>query len=84
MIKNQSKRIQSEIISTAEAFYKVFCALPKKDRLAIARYILDDEDIRENFDDEIPNQTTLNAFQEDKSEMPVFQSVDDLREDLLS
>ncbi len=34
--------------NTAEAFYRVFCALPKKDRLAVARYILLDEDVRQN------------------------------------
>ena len=69
-------------ISAAEAFYRVFLALPKPDRLTIARYILDDEDIRQQF--EIPNKATLKAFSEDESEMPLFDSIDDLRKDLLS
>jgi len=80
MLKNQSVKI-----STAEAFYRVFRALPKKDRLTVARYILEDEDIRHSFGkNEIPNETTLKAFAEDKSAMPVFHSVEELREDLLS
>jgi hypothetical protein len=32
---------------------------------------------------EIPNETTLKAFAEDKSAMPVFHSVEELRKDLL-
>ena len=72
-------------ISTAEAFYRVFRALPKKDRLSVARYILEDEDIRKTFGKlEIPNKTTLEAFAEKKSAMPVFHSVEELRKDLLS
>jgi hypothetical protein len=83
--KKQSEKSQSMTISTAEAFYRVFRALPKKDRLTIARYILEDEDIRRSFDKlEIPNETTLKAFAEDKSAMPVFDSVEELRKDLLS
>ena len=69
-------------ISTAEAFYRVFLALPKPDRLTIARYILDDEGIQQQF--EIPNETTLKAFSEDESKMPLFDSIDDLKKDLLS
>jgi hypothetical protein len=71
-------------IGTAEAFYRVFRALPKKDRLTVARYILEDEDTRRSFDKlEIPNETTSKAFAEDKSAMPVFHSVEELRKDLL-
>jgi hypothetical protein len=71
-------------ISTAEAFYRVFRALSKKDRLAVARYILEDEEIQDSMDDlEIPNETTLKAFAEDKATMPVFHTVDDLLKDLL-
>ncbi len=83
--KKQSEKSQSVTISTAEAFYWVFRALPKKDRLTVARYILEDEDIRHSFDKlEIPNETTLKAFAEDKSAMPIFHSVEELRKDLLS
>jgi len=80
-----SEKSQFVTISTADAFYRVFRALPKKDRLSIARYILKDEDIRRSFDTlAIPNETTLEAFAEDKSVMSVFHSVEELRKDLLS
>ncbi|MEW6096844.1 MAG: hypothetical protein AB1567_10020 [bacterium] len=83
--KKESGKSQSVSISTGEAFYRVFRALPKKDRVTVARYILKDEDIRHSFDKlEIPNETTLKAFAEDKSIMPVFHSVEELRKDLLS
>jgi len=83
--KKQSEKSQSVTISTAEAFYRVFRALPKKDRLTVARYILEDEDTRRSIGKlEIPNETTLKAFAEDKSVMPVFHSVEELRKDLLS
>ncbi len=79
-----SKRIRARTISTAEAFYRVFCALPKKERFAVARYILEDEEIRQSLEQlEIPNETTVAAFQEDKAAMPVFQTIEDLRKDLL-
>lgn len=71
-------------ISTAEAFYLIFRSLPKKDRLAVVHYILEDEEIKKNgrlF--ALPNKKTLKAFAEDKSSMPVFNSIDDLRKDLL-
>ena len=72
-------------ISTAEAFYRVFCALPKQEQLAVARYILEDETIRHSLDKlEIPNNTTLKAFAEDKATMPVFHTIDDLRRDLVT
>jgi len=71
-------------ISTAEAFYRVFCALPKQDQLAVAQYILEDETIRHSLDKfESPNNTTLEAFAEDKATMPVFHTIDDLRKDLV-
>ena len=82
--KKQSEKSQFVTISTGEAFYRVFRALPKKDRLTVARYILKDEDIRRSFDKlEIPNETTLKAFAEDKSAMPAFHSVEELRKELL-
>ncbi len=72
-------------MSTAEAFYRVFCALPKRDRLAIAWYILHDEEIQQQLESpEIPNDVTLHAFAEDKATMPVFETIQELREDLLS
>jgi hypothetical protein len=72
-------------MSTAEAFYRVFCALPKKDRVAVARYIFQDTEIRHTLElTEIPNDQTLNSFAEDKSNMPVFTTIQALREDLLS
>jgi len=83
--KKQPEESQSVTISTAEAFYQVFRALPKKDRLTVARYILEDEDVRRSFDRfEIPNETTLKTLAEDKSAMSVFHSVEELRKDLLS
>ena len=83
--KKQSGESRSMSISTEEAFHRVFRALPKKDRLTVVRYILEDEDIRRSFGMlEIPDETTLKAFAEDKSDMPVFHSVEELRKDLLS
>lgn len=72
-------------ISTARAFYRVFCALSKRDRLAIARYILQDKDIQQQLEfSGIPNDVTLKAFAEDKSKMPAFETIQELQEDLLS
>ncbi|GAK58355.1 hypothetical protein U27_05329 [Candidatus Vecturithrix granuli] len=72
-------------ISTAEAFYRVFCALSKSDRLAIARYILQDIDVRQQLEHlEIPNDVTLKAFAEERSGMPVFETIQELQKDLLS
>ena len=69
-------------ISTPEAFYRLFQALPAKARFAAARYILEDEQVRHHF--KIPNELTLAAFAEDKKEMPLFSSMEALRKDLLS
>ncbi|MBD3304725.1 hypothetical protein GF339_00075 [candidate division KSB3 bacterium] len=72
-------------ISTAEAFYRVFRALSKSDRLAIARYILQDADIRQQLEiSEIPNDVTVKAFAEDPAGMPVFDTIQELQKDLLS
>ena len=70
-----------EKISAPEAFYRLFQALPAEERFTAARYILEDEEIRHHF--KIPGEMTLAAFAEDKQEMPVFSSMDALREDLL-
>lgn len=67
--------------------YVIFRSLPRKDRMAVARYILEDDDIRirHSYDlSEIPNETTLKAFAEDKSAMPLFRSVEELRKDLMN
>jgi len=72
-------------ISTAKAFYLVFRALPEADRLAVARYILQDEEIQRRPDvAEVPNDTTLDSFAENKVSMPAFKSLEELRRDLLS
>jgi hypothetical protein len=72
-------------MSTAEAFYRVFCALPKKDRVAIALYIFQDTEIRHILElTEIPNDQTIKSFTEDKAHMPVFTTIQALRDDLLS
>jgi len=86
MLSSAAKsKLSNHSVSTAEAFYRLFCALPKKDRLVVVQYILDDEEIRQSFDlPEIPNKATLKAFAEERAEMPVFESIQDLREDLLS
>ena len=84
MLTSPGKSVKSQgmTISTAEAFYLVFCALPKHDQLEVARYILEDEEIQHQL--EVPNETTLKAFAEDKSKMPVFHTMDELRKDLLT
>ena len=74
-----------QTISTAEAFYRVFRALSKRDRLDVARYIFQDDEIRHNLElTEIPNDLTVQSFSEEKAKMAVFDSIQDLREDLLS
>ena len=70
--------------STAEAFYRVFCALSLQERIAITHYILADEQIQSLALSKVPNSVTLQAFAEDKEDMPVFDTVDELVEDLLS
>ena len=82
MIKSKEifKKSQFVTFSTAEAFYRVFCALSKLDRIKVAHYILEDEEILQNLEN--PNETTLNAYAEDKSKMPVFHDIDELRKDL--
>ena len=86
MLPSAVKSKQSKMkVNTAEAFYRIFCVLSKKDRLAVARYILQDEEIRQALDQsEIPNELTLKAFDEDRSHMLKFDSIQDLRDDLLS
>ena len=72
-------------MDTAEAFYRVFCALPKRDRFTVAQYILHDKEIQQQLENiEVPNKTTLDAFAEDKASMPAFETISELRKDLLS
>lgn len=83
--EKRTGKTQSVRLTTAEAFYRVFRALPAKERVMAARYILADEDLRRRFDlPETPNETTLKAFAEERAAMPTFRSVDELRKDLLS
>ena len=68
-------------IESPEGFYRFFRSMSQNDRFAAATYILEDEGIRRYL--KIPNEITLEAFSEDKNTMPVFNSIDELREDLL-
>lgn len=79
--KEQGEPEMSESVmpATAEDFYRAFCALPETERIAVMRYILKHRD-----ETEIPNETTLSAFAEDKREMPLFGTIDELRKDLVS
>nr|VFJ66658.1 MAG: hypothetical protein BECKFW1821C_GA0114237_101045 [Candidatus Kentron sp. FW] len=70
-----------ESTETPEALYRLFRALPQDERFTAARYILEDEEIRHYL--KIPNEITLGALSEDKYKMPVFHTMDALREDLL-
>ena len=67
-------------IGAPEAFYRLFRSLSQKERFEAARYILEDEEIRYHL--KIPNEITLKAFAEDKNNMPVFNTIDELRKDL--
>ncbi|CAN2040090.1 conserved hypothetical protein [Candidatus Magnetomoraceae bacterium gMMP-15] len=66
---------------TPEAFYRLFRSLSQHERFIAARYILEDEEIRHYL--KIPNKITLEALSEDKNNMPLFNTIDELREDLL-
>lgn len=82
---NTSPASHHQAISTAEAFYQVFCALSRQDRLDVARYIFQNDEIRHDLElTEIPNDLTMQSFAERSAEMPVFESVQDLREELLA
>ena len=60
-------------VSTAEAFYLVFCALPKRDRLTVARYILQDDEIRKSIEHlEVSSAITLKAFDEDSRNAEIW------------
>ena len=82
---NENPRASKAKVSTAEAFYLVFCALPKRDRLNVARYIMRDEEIRKSIEHlEVPNDITLKTLDEDTSKMPKFATIEELRQDLLT
>ncbi len=70
-----------ESIGTSEAFYRLFRSLAQNERFKAARYILEDEEIRHYL--KIPNEITLKAISENKNNMPIFNTIDELREDLL-
>jgi len=76
-----ANHIALEPIGTPEALYRLFRALSQNERFTAARYILEDEEIRHYL--EIPNEITLAALSKDKTNMPVFNTMDELREDLL-
>jgi len=83
--KQKKYRKQSSVASAAEAFYILFNTLPKKEKITVARYILEDDEITFHINaSEIPNETTLRSFAEEKHKMPSFHSIDELRKDLLS
>nr|VFK33513.1 MAG: hypothetical protein BECKMB1821G_GA0114241_11622 [Candidatus Kentron sp. MB]VFK35971.1 MAG: hypothetical protein BECKMB1821I_GA0114274_11713 [Candidatus Kentron sp. MB]VFK77584.1 MAG: hypothetical protein BECKMB1821H_GA0114242_11723 [Candidatus Kentron sp. MB] len=69
-----------EFTGTPEALYCLFRALSRNERFTAARYILEDQEIRDYL--RIPNEITLEALSEDKDAMPVFHTIDALREDL--
>jgi hypothetical protein len=71
----------SQSTISPEAFYHLFRTLSQNDRFTAASYILDDEEIRHYL--KIPNEISLKAFSEDKNDMPAFNSIDQLRKDLL-
>jgi len=80
-----SQTTTGHMLSTAEAFYRVFCALSLQERIAITHYILADEQVQQSLAlSKVPNSVTLQAFAENKEDMPVFDTVDELVEDLLS
>ena len=82
---NGNPKASKTKVSTAEAFYLVFCALPKKDRFTVARYILKNEEIRKSIAHrEVPNDITLKALDENIAKMPRFGTIEELRDDLLS
>lgn len=68
-------------IGTSEAFYRLFRSLSQNDRFTAARYILEDKEIRHYL--KIPNEITIEALSENKDNMPIFNSIDELRDDLL-
>ena len=82
--QGQTKTGQATL-DVARAFYKIFRTFSKEDRFAITQYILADEDVQKNLtSSEIPNETTIQAFAENKQSMTSLDSIDALREDILS
>lgn len=80
-----SQMTTEHTLSTAKAFYREFCALSLQERIAIAHYILADEQVQQSLAlSEVPNSVTLQAFAESKKDMLVFDTVDELVKDLLS
>nr|VFK24060.1 MAG: hypothetical protein BECKLPF1236B_GA0070989_13915 [Candidatus Kentron sp. LPFa]VFK68131.1 MAG: hypothetical protein BECKUNK1418G_GA0071005_12009 [Candidatus Kentron sp. UNK]VFK73388.1 MAG: hypothetical protein BECKUNK1418H_GA0071006_11959 [Candidatus Kentron sp. UNK] len=77
----ESVNIAPKPTGTPETLYRSFRALSQNERFTAARYILEDEEIRRYL--KIPNGITLAALSEDRNDMPVFDTMDELREDLL-
>ncbi len=83
-LSNRNPEEAGTKVSTAETFHLLFCALSKRDRVVVARLILQDEEIRKSIENlETPNDITLKAFDESKAEMPSFGTIEELRQDLL-
>ena len=59
----------------------MFQTLSHDERFRAARYILGDEEMRRHM--KIPNEITLEALSEDRDDLPVFNTIDEFREDLL-
>nr|VFJ48711.1 MAG: hypothetical protein BECKFW1821A_GA0114235_102047 [Candidatus Kentron sp. FW] len=76
-----ANHVTSKPTETPEAFYYLFRTLSQNERFTAARYILEDEEIRRYS--KIPNEATLEALSEDKNNMPLFDTIDELRADLL-
>ena len=84
-MKNVSNDYKAYAEYGGSVLSRVFCALPLRERIAIAHYILADEQVQQGLAlSEVPNSVTLQAFAESKEDMPVFDTLDELVEDLLS
>jgi len=82
--QSQIKTSQATV-DIAGAFYRIFRTFSKEERFAITQYILADEDVQGGLTrSEIPNETTVRTFTESKQSMTSLDSVDALREDILS
>lgn len=80
----ESPKTSKPSIGTAEALYILFRSLPKKEKLAAAQYILEDEEVRKNEEYfSIPNKVTFNSFEEEISEISEFHSMEGVRNDLV-
>ena len=82
--QSQTKTSQATL-DVASAFYKIFRTFSKEDRFAITQYILADEDMQKTSTlSEVPNEATIQAFTQNQKSMTSLDSIDALREDILS